>query len=657
MPKSKKGPKELSSLDPKFEASLSMPGTDPRMEAWRKGTSLARGAVRPAKPGEGHVNDPVLKDTGTSVFRMKRPDSKSQSGEHGEQVMLQKQADGSMKEISRKKQLIPQDGVKKDGKKTFYAMEDNPILPDPFTTVECLFGDYFRKMIENRLNVMRATDKSIKVGKEVSKMYPAFNHGQSRSSLDGCAKQVKDKMPELDRPWKIIVTKVNMSGPCVQCRVKAGRLNCVRCMAVKFCSAECQRKLWPAHKAECNEVHRQAQLVGKAMRAMARFLGIPVDKDQELDASQLESLSTLLWNTRGKGSKYLGDIYWKYCWPRIELIDLYSEIGMKRRSAMAFRLSCENQVDFMKLFHFCDDEDVADKYAGCPDKHSTYFASWMIAGDMDQAALDFLVNLRLTMGTAEEKEGGEYTKSSLEFFSKLSVSGQCPWFVDRFIVFPFFKFDPDRVHYDIEGTDYLDLFEMPVSFKDWEFVIGVKHGKDMGKDCGVPGLPLPPGGQRGFWYMMLAIIKYKRLQELLWQRKVFETRVDTLRQGVLDDECPLAIFRGHAPVVAKVTDYLAPPNLDQRIVSLKAQVEHLLNLAYDVHYRYFQRDEWYICWTICHSYSSILSGFLQRKGSVLGKDLEPVVDWKHVAFDTDPSVDLGAHLELDDNNNILPKLE
>ena len=96
------------------------------------------------------------------------------------------------------------------------CLKDSHILPDPFTTVECLFGDYFRKMIENRLNVMRATDKSIKVGKELSKMYPAFNHGQSRSSLDGCAKHVKDKMPELDRPWKIIVTKVNMTGPCVQ---------------------------------------------------------------------------------------------------------------------------------------------------------------------------------------------------------------------------------------------------------------------------------------------------------------------------------------------------------------------------------------------------------------------------------------------------------
>merc|ERR1719193_2699464 len=110
----------------------------------------------------------------------------------------------------------------------------------------------------------------------------------------------------------------------------------------------------------------------------------------------------------------------------------------------------------------------------------------MIAGDMDQAALDFLIRLRLSKATQEErnekaeKKGG-ITKSACEFWNKACRDGTGTKRPDRFwvsphLIFPFFKFDPDKVHYDIEGTDYFDLFELPVSFHDWEFTVGKDQG-------------------------------------------------------------------------------------------------------------------------------------------------------------------------------------
>ena len=75
---------------------------------------------------------------------------------------------------------------------------------------------------------------------------------------------------------------------------------------------------------------------------------------------------------------------------RMELNDLYSDIGQKRRSAMAFRLSCENVIDFQRLMehHLYSeeskkkDQETLDYYAGIPDKHNAYFASHMIAGKL-----------------------------------------------------------------------------------------------------------------------------------------------------------------------------------------------------------------------------------------------------------------------------------
>lgn len=72
---------------------------------------------------------------------------------------------------------------------------------------------------------------------------------------------------------------------------------------------------------------------------------------------------------------------------------------------------------------------------------------------------------------------------------------------------------------------------------------------------------------------MLACIKYKRLQQLLWQRKV-------LGDDPIDNRS----------VVMQGLDH------DKRILSLKAQVEHLLNLAYGVHQSYFRRDQYFLCW-------------------------------------------------------------
>ena len=106
------------------------------------------------------------------------------------------------------------------------------------------------------------------------------------------------------------------------------------------------------------------------------------------------------------------------------------------------------------------------------------------------------------------------------------------------------------------------------------------------------GLPLPPGGQRGFWYMMLAIIKYKRLQKLFWERIVIHAKATVTGMSKADEE---------------VGD-----DLEKRTISLKYQVEHLLGKAEAVSSNYLRRDQFYLPWKMCHSYTTVLSGFVQR---------------------------------------------
>ena len=69
---------------------------------------------------------------------------------------------------------------------------------------------------------------------------------------------------------------------------------------------------------------------------------------------------------------------------------MYTNIGMKRRSSMAFRLGCENLIDIERFMeHHCfsegskkKDKESFDFYAGIPDKHNAYFAAHMIAGEV-----------------------------------------------------------------------------------------------------------------------------------------------------------------------------------------------------------------------------------------------------------------------------------
>jgi len=516
----------------------------------------------------------------------------------------------------------------------FYQMEDTPILPDPKTILVSMFGGYLGDMIQSRLIMLASSGKEFNLKTQMARRFPPKYPNATKGTFDGHPFAIKDKMPELDRPWLTKMTKVEMTGPCVACHTKAGKFNCGQCYAVKFCSPECQKKLWKEHKEECTGVIAITEQLKDGINDIGRAFGVPANA-----ADREEALAKLMWgvnwNPRNEKRR---ELFWGYCIPRALLVDVYLHIGFKRRSIMAFRLASENNIDIQRLMeHAVYSMDSKDKeksgvsyYAGIPDKHNAYFASHMIAGDMDQAALDFLIRLRLSKATEEERseergdakrgaKGGGITKGTIEYFHKVSKDNPDPFFVPSHLILPFFKFDPDKVHYDIEGTDYFDLFEMPLSFHDWEFTVG----KDQG--AGIPGLPLPPGGQRGFWYMMLSIIKYKKLQKLLWEKRVLQAEEHT-KDGAL--------------YTSKSSE------LNRRIVSLKCQVEHLLGLAESMHACYFRRDQFYQPWKMCHTYTNILSGYKARGRKVMDVTMMPVVDWNHLAFDVDPSQDLNTHPEL-----------
>ena len=63
-------------------------------------------------------------------------------------------------------------------------------------------------------------------------------------------------------------------GCCSKCENAAERLKlCGKCRGVKYCSADCQKKDWPAHKWLCsqNVAVKDVECMGKGLFARADF--------------------------------------------------------------------------------------------------------------------------------------------------------------------------------------------------------------------------------------------------------------------------------------------------------------------------------------------------------------------------------------------------
>lgn len=57
-----------------------------------------------------------------------------------------------------------------------------------------------------------------------------------------------------------LITVRNNSEECHSCRVMFAKYSCAKCQAVKYCSRECQKLHWKAHKTKC-QVKKQEEVL------------------------------------------------------------------------------------------------------------------------------------------------------------------------------------------------------------------------------------------------------------------------------------------------------------------------------------------------------------------------------------------------------------
>ena len=324
--------------------------------------------------------------------------------------------------------------------------------------------------------------------------------GSLLSSLRGLPELPQARIVEL-----LLVSDVDVLGPCCSCREKEGVLKCSGCRAVAYCGEECQEKGWSKQKDLCYEISQLVQQTKEAMEDLANEHGgveallesrlVKEGRFQFRNHCHLADNDPTDFRLRNSDSKSE-----KYDLARWKLIIAYARCGKEASSKLAFRLAAENLLQILQL--------CRKGYLYMPEFTWFKYCGWMVAGGMDQQALNFLS------------------------------------YVIRFG----------------GGLDFLDLS----LGEDIEGVSLVQIIKDTPR----------------MWnqdFMLISLIKYKRIQALVAQRKEEEERWSTFMEGTQSSYGDIIKISGMSPVMEKLKGLVVDKSVDERVNLLTNQINDLLN--------------------------------------------------------------------------------
>jgi len=198
------------------------------------------------------------------------------------------------------------------------------------------------------------------------------------------ALKIGPKRPQVKPPKrKIEELRTSIDGfpaLCTNCKKKPGKFICSRCQAVKFCSKDCQKALWPSHKLHCNKVRQAKDTVTGIIKDVKEMHG------KETLIASAESGGNLKWTNihDTNPTPSFSDIFQVYVRVRQDLIMMYGMMGMVHQSPLAYRLAAENALDLLCMtYKKAEGEDDFQMIGGL-----------MVAAGMDQEAFNFFVYFR-----------------------------------------------------------------------------------------------------------------------------------------------------------------------------------------------------------------------------------------------------------------------
>lgn len=215
---------------------------------------------------------------------------------------------------------------------------------------------------------------------------------------------------------------------CVLCKTVCAATSaslCSGCKAVRYCSRECQKQDWKEHKEICKAIRRLVVLAWDKPKALFTMNDIRA----LIDAGESGGLEWWIqdrvreWRVDlshpyGYNPRYrVPNARMQYTESRICLIGAYAKCGEQSHSLTAFKLAVENLLDMLCLTRqSIDDENTMRRHMQC--------IWFMIAADMDQEALNYLVHLE-TRRLAENPKSIPYLDLSrnidLEDFSFIDL--------------------------------------------------------------------------------------------------------------------------------------------------------------------------------------------------------------------------------------------
>jgi len=390
---------------------------------------------------------------------------------------------------------------------------------------------------------------------------------------------------------------------CTNCKRKPGKFTCSSCLAVRFCSAQCQKEFWPGHKEMCNGI--------KFARQMCKESIDKINEDNVLSYDKMKKLTCkgqLDWTDfAGDEPAPPGVFSWSvdkiaaqnYLISRQSLMHGYSSLGEESKSPLAYRLASENALDMLCMSY----------KTAYGEKQHREMASWMVAAGMDQVALNYLVYFNTR----------RYSKTPLPYM------------------------DLDSMGADIEAPGILDtlLGENP-------------------DDHHAPFFP------EHHIYLIGTLLKYKKLQHNMMERRKSVVKWKSFLMGThpkIGKDSPIQKLRGNHTVLEKIQNMIVrkeladklkkePMVISNYLKKMEIRWKSILPQLIDPHHRdnlrwprrqergrkgqRFLHDD---AWRMSPAYHQILFKYMET-GKITDKPWhEPMEGFHQASIDTDPSKD------------------